>query len=128
MTTSDDRLSRTASAIWRVRTWIDPMGDPSGDLGDVIEQGRRDHLLKIVRDAGYATPAEYNAEVERRMYAPGERMSLRVHEMLTMLQIDDTCPRCGEGLQVRKHYTRMLGGGWNTSYQCPACGWGNVAV
>jgi len=113
MTTATDKLSRAASAVWRLRTAEpDPMGDPSGDCGDLIAADERRWLLRAVADAGYATPAEYNAELGARL-SPG---------WAGQLEIEDVCGECGAALTVTHPYTREYGGGSNTVYHCPACG------
>lgn len=121
-----DRLSRAASAIWRYRTaGPDPTGDPSGE---------REHILKIIADAGYATPGEYNADLRSRMCdsprtADGrQKMTYRVYELLCVLEADDCCPSCGTALDVTTHRTRAYGGGWDTFVCCPACGWAAAYV
>ena len=128
-----NRLSRAASAIWRLRTADpDPMGDPSGDCGDLIAAAERRHVLKVIADAGYATPGEYNADLRARMCNPpgqgGRTMSLRVHDLLCILEAGDVCPDCGAALDVTSHRTRQYGGGWDTVERCPDCGYAQVYV
>jgi predicted RNA-binding Zn-ribbon protein involved in translation (DUF1610 family) len=130
-----DRLSRAASAIWLYRNADpDPMGDPSGDCGDLIAAGERRHLLRMVAAAGYATPGEYNADLNRALGVgpPDEQgrtaMSYRTYQLLSELEVGDVCPECGAALDVTSHYTRQYGGGHNTVYHCPACGYGDVCV
>ena len=131
----DDRLSRAASAIWRYRNADpDPMGDPSGDCGDLIAAYDRSRLLRAVTAAGYTTPGEYNTDLNRALGVgpPDEQgrtqMSYRAFTLLQTLEIGDVCPQCGAALDVSSHRTRQYGGGWDTVYRCPACSYGEVCV
>jgi hypothetical protein len=124
-----DRLSRAASVIWRRRTaGPDPMGDPSGDCGPMIAAWTREGDLRAVADAGYATPGEYNAGLRRRMIGADGPMTLRVSELLAILEIEDVCPVCGAALDVTSHRTRQYGGGWDTFTRCPSCGHADAYV
>lgn len=125
----DDRLSRAASAVWNFRMADpDPMGDPSGDLGDAIAAHERSVLLRAVADAGYDTPGEYNEDLRSRMVGPDGKMSYRVHELLSVLEILDVCERCGSALNKTSHYTKQYGGGWDTFYHCSNCDYSEVYV
>jgi predicted RNA-binding Zn-ribbon protein involved in translation (DUF1610 family) len=124
-----DRLSRAASEIWRFRmAEPDPMGDPSGDCGDLIAAHERGVMLRAVANAGYATPGEYNNDLRSRLVNADGTMSYRVHNLLSVLEVEDVCPSCGAALDVSSHWTRNYGGGWDTFYKCPACGHGEVYV
>lgn len=132
---ADSRLSRAASAIWRRRTaGPDPMGDPSGDCGDLIAAWHRAGDLRAVTAAGYPTPGEYNTALRAALGAgpPGPdgrtRMSHRTYQLLSELEIDSTCPRCGSALTVTRTRTGNYGGGWDTSERCPGCGYAEVYV
>lgn len=95
----NNRLSLAASAIYRMRTAeADPMGDPSGDCGDAIAAYYRSRELRAVLAAGYRTPGEYNGELYDRMVTPGEKMSLRVHEILQLTEVEGVC-ECGAMIQ-----------------------------
>ena len=125
-----DRLSRAASTIWRDRIFEDPF-DALGrdaDCGPMIDAAHRRYQLQAVADAGYATPAEYNADLRSRMVNADGTMSLRVHNLLMMLEIEDTCPSCGAALEVTSHWTRQYGGGYDTFVRCPACGYADAYV
>jgi len=133
--TPDDRLSRTASAIWRYRMGDpDLMGDPSGDCGDLIAAHERSRVLLMVRAGGYATPGEYNAAVRRSLGVPAADehgrtpMTYRIHELLTVLEIDDVCERCGAAFDVTYVPARAYGGGLNTIYRCGGCGFTDVCA
>jgi predicted RNA-binding Zn-ribbon protein involved in translation (DUF1610 family) len=137
ITHPDDRLSRAASGVWRIETADpDPMGDPSGDCGDMIAAGAQHAKLRAVLAAGFATPGEYNAALRRAFGVPEPDaegrtpMSYRTHIWLQILEIGDVCPApsCGAALEVTSHRTRQYGGGWDTFYHCPACGWADVCV
>lgn len=118
MTVTGNRLSLAASAIWRLRTAEpDPMGDPSGDCGELIAQWERELLLRAVTAAGYATPGEYNAEVNARV----------TPRWAGLLEVENVCA-CGAALTVTHPYTRNYGGGTNTVYRCPACEYAEVCV
>lgn len=127
-----DRLSRAASAIWRYRTADpDPMGDPSGDCGDLIAAGERRAVLRMVAQAGYAKPGDYNADLRAALgVAPDGlgHMSYRTYQLTCELEIGDVCPDCGAALDVTSHRTRAYGGGRDTFYKCPACSWADVCV
>jgi len=127
--TANNRLSLTASAIWRYRmAEPDPMGDPSGDCGDLIAAHERAVILRMVAEGGYERPGDYNRELRARMVGDGERESHNVWALLRTLEVEDVCEHCGAALDVRKHWTRQYGGGWNTMTVCPGCGWMEVGV
>ena len=129
ITDSGNQLSLAASAIWRRRTAEpDPMGDPSGDCGGMISAWARDGDLRAVAAAGYATPGQYNADLRRRMAGDGGRISLRVGELLAILEIEGACPDCGAALDISHHRTRQYGGGQNTMTRCPVCGHADAYV
>lgn len=112
----DNRLSLAASTIWRMRSADpDPMGDPSGDAGAAIAAYHRRSELKAIEEF-YPSPGAYNAELKER-----------VSRSWYWLAIEDVC-ECGTALDVTVRYTRQYGGGWDTSYRCPICGFGEVCV
>lgn len=128
-TEPNDRLSRTVSAIYRLRTAEpDPMGDPSGDCGHLIEAHERAVALKAVKDAGYETPGQYNEDLRSRMVGEHGRMSYHVYHLLVLLEIQEICPRCGSALDVSRNWTQAYGGGWDTYYMCPTCPYAEVYV
>lgn len=107
-----DKLSRAASAVYRLRTAEpDPMGDPSGDAGDAIASWDRGCLLRTVADAGYENPGQYNADLYQRT-TPG---------WASRLEIEHVCV-CGTAMDIRHFATRNYGGGTNTVLFCPSCG------
>ncbi len=127
-TEANDKLSRAASAIWHFRNLDpDPMGDPSGDCGDLIAKWEQAHLIRMVLDAGYNTPGEYNDDLNSRMVTGG-KMSYHVYELLNALEVPDVCVLCGGALDVWAHRTGNYGGGWDTFYFCPNCNTGEVCV
>lgn len=124
-----DRLSRAASAIWRLRMADpDPMGDPSGDCGDLIEQAERNCILNAITLAGYDNPGQYNTDLRSRMVDELGKMTLRVHELLSILEVDRVCPNCGSALDVSHHRTKNYGGGCDTFENCPNCDYSEVYV
>ena len=100
----DDRLSRAASAIWRYRNADpDPMGDPSGDCGDLIAAYDRSRLLRAVTAAGYTTPGEYNTDLNRALGVgpPDEQDRTQMsYRALTLLQT------LGSGMSARSAVRR----------------------
>lgn len=123
---ANDRLSKAASVIYRMRTAEpDPMGDPSGDCGDMIAAYNRSRELRAVLAAGYQTPGEYNAELRDRMVLPYGRYTLKVRELLMLLEIEDVC-ECGAALESTRHRTASYGGGWGTYVRCNSCGYAEV--
>lgn len=126
--TADDRLSRAVSAVWRLRTADpDPMGDPSGDCGDLIAAWERRRVLAAVAAAGYATPGAYNTDLRHRMTGPDGKVSWRVNDLLSVLEVD-ACPQCGGELSKTSHYTRAYGGGYDTFERCVSCDYAAVHV
>jgi hypothetical protein len=126
-----NRLSLAASAIWRRRTAAPDPYDQLGydnDCGPAIDAYHRAGDLAAVAAAGYATPGEYNADLAGRMVTAGGRVTLRVRELLMVLEIPDVCPRCGAGLVVTAHRTMQYGGGWDTTEKCTVCGYADVYV
>lgn len=129
MKTANNRLSLAVSALWRFRTAEpDPMGDPSGDCGDLIIAYERGVALKIIEESGYMTPGEYNKDLRSRMVGPDGKMSYRVYEFLTVLEIENVCPNCESALEVWAHRTKSYGGGWDTFISCPNCEFRDVYV
>lgn len=120
-TNANNKLSLAASAVWQARfPEFEDMPDYSGDCGDLIAEGNRRHLLRIVKEAGYATPGEYNKELRVRLLGVGREdglghMSHRVYELLSGLEVDDVCPRCDNALDV-------FHGPELTFYNCENCG------
>lgn len=126
---ANNRLSQAASAIWRLRMADpDPMGDPSGDCGDLIAQAERNIVLNAITVAGYDNPGQYNADLRSRMVDEIGKMTLRVHELLSVLEVEDVCPNCGSALDVKKFRTRNYGGGRDTFEKCPNCDYAEVYV
>lgn len=123
-----DRLSRVASAIWQIRTFVDPFGDPSGEAGAAIRASEREAVLRTVRDAGYASPGEYNADLRARLTSTGEPENYRAYLLLTVLSVDEVCPFCGSALDVQARHTRAYGGGYDTFVRCPSCDYAEVCV
>jgi hypothetical protein len=104
------KLSRAASAVWSyITAEPDPMGDPSGDCGDMIAEWERDCRVRAVLAAGYDNPGQYNAELVART----------TPKWSSILEIEFVCD-CGAAFHIRHHY--ILGDGMNTSYVCPSCG------
>lgn len=103
-TNANDKLSKTASNIWFARfPQFEDMPDYSGDCGDIIAEGNRRNLLRLVREGGYTKPGEYNKELRRRMLGREEfngPMSHRVYELLCSLEIENCCPECDSELTV----------------------------
>lgn len=116
---ADNKLSLAASNIWWARFPEFPdMPDYSGDCGDMIAQGNRRNLLRIVSEAGYTNPGEYNKELRRRMLGREEfngPMSIRVYDLLCSLEIEDVCEDCGEAFTVTRNAHLAM-------YVCPGCG------
>jgi hypothetical protein len=114
----DDKLSRAASAIWSyITAEPDPIGDPSGDLGDEIAQWERDCRVRAVREAGYDNPGQYNAELRARTTPKWQNI----------LEIEFVC-ECGTAFDLRHFFTKQYGGGTNTVLFCPNCGEMDVYV
>jgi hypothetical protein len=106
----DNKLSRAASAVWNyITAEPDPMGDPSGDCGDLIAEWERDCRIRAVLAAGYDNPGQYNAELAKRT----------TPKWASILEIEFVCD-CGAAFHIRHHY--ILGDGANTSHVCPNCG------
>jgi hypothetical protein len=115
----DNRLSLAASAIWRMRTAEpDPMDKYADDCGPLIEAHRREQELKAVA-AYYPTPGAYNAALEERLG--------KSYLASMVLSIEDVCA-CGAALDKSVRYTRQYGGGWDSFYRCPSCGFSEVYV
>jgi hypothetical protein len=104
------------------------MGDPSGDAGAAIAAYHRASALRAVEREGYETPGQYNEDLRARMVTPGEKMSHRVGDLLSILEIENVCPVCGAGLYVNEMPTMQYGGGWNTLESCPSCDYAEVYV
>lgn len=119
MADANNKLSLAASKVWQARfPEHEDMPDYSGDCGDLIAEGNRRWLLRIIQEAGYDKPGEYNKELRRRMLGRDEfagPMSHRQYELLSSLEIDDVCD-CGEALEVFRG--REL-----TFYNCESCGY-----
>ncbi len=70
---SDSRLSRAASAIWRLRTAEPDPYDKIGrdnDCGPLIDAYYRRQELKAVEAAGFATAGQYNEALRRSLGVP----------------------------------------------------------
>jgi hypothetical protein len=107
-----DKLSRAASAVYLFRTAEpDPMGDPSGDLGDIIANWERDCLVRAVKAAGYESPGRYNQDLYLRT----------TPRWASLLEIEHVC-QCGAAQSLKHFFTKQYGGGTNTVLTCPDCG------
>lgn len=85
-----DNLSRAASGVYRVELYAhhDYDMDGSGELGDRIARSHNNAKLALVRQAGF-TPAEYNAELRRRLAPQYPRMSHSTYSWLQILEVED---------------------------------------
>lgn len=118
---SNNKLSLVASAIWRFRTQEpDPYDCYGHDCGPLIAKGNRAYVLRIISEGGYQKPGDYNEDLRSRMVTDGH-VSLRVSALLGILAVEDVCPKCGAALDVKTHYTRNYGGGYDTFESCPEC-------
>lgn len=88
--TATDNLSRAASAVWRSRNHehMDYMLDGSGELGGHIHRYHEKVRVELVEDCGY-TATSYNTELRARLAPDYPRMSYRIYDLLTVLEVED---------------------------------------
>lgn len=125
---ADDKLSRAASAIWKARTFEDPL-DALGrgaDCGSLIDKAARAHELRILEKLGF-TPGSYNEMLRERLAPEYPRMSYRTYIFLGMLEVE-ACPVCGGPIESKTMPTRNYGGGFDTYLSCTHCDYQEVYV